>query len=579
MRARVDAPGNTIVVDLALCVGLAWLFGLLASRLRQPVLLGYLLAGVVLGPNVLGVVDGQGGLRAISEIGLALLLFLIGLEIDLKRVAAMGRVLPVATLVQVAGSTAIGVAGCLAAGYALGGGRWDALYLGFGLALSSTVIVVKVLSDRSELDTLPGRLTLGITVLQDLAAILFLGLLPTLDHPGLVPVLLTFVKVGVLVGAALLISRHLLPRLFASIAEIPELVVVGSLAWCLAVAALSEALGLSREMGALVAGMAISTYPYALDVQAKVASLRDLFVTVFFVLLGVGLARPTWPVLGMGLLLVALMLASRALTVFPTLHLLRQGRRAAFLATVGLLPVSEFALVLLSLGVGHGHVTEETAGPMFVAFIVLAALTSYAMPQVDRLFERVRPWLDRTGLRDQAEEARGESAELGGSDIFVLGLFREGSSFLEEVTRHAPSLLPRMTVIDFNPNTYHALRGRPVRTLYGDISQRATLVRAGLPGAKLILCPLTNAVLRGITAERLVRNLRELNPGAVILSVAETEADLVAQRAAGASHVLLPRLQTGAELLAAVQAAENRLLDQLRAVQDDQLAGRAEVVP
>lgn len=575
----MDHAEHGLVFDLALCVGLAWVLGALACRLRQPVILGYLAAGVLLGPNVLGIVEGGGGLHAISEIGLALLLFLIGLEMDLKRVAAMGRVLPLAALAQIVGSAVLGVGACLAAGIALGGGRLDALYLGFGVALSSTVVVVKLLAERSELDTLPGRLTIGILIFQDLAAIIFVGLQPTLLNPGLAPVAVTFFRIALLVAAALLVSRMVLPAVFAAIARLPELVVVGSVAWCFALAATAERLGLSREMGALVAGVAISTYPYALDVEAKVASLRDLFVTVFFVLLGVALARPTWGMAGGALLLAALVAGTRALTVFLPLHLLRQGRRAAFLTSVNLAQVSEFSLVLLSLGVGLGHLDEAAAGPMFLAFILLAAASSYAIPGADALFARARPWLDRLGLRDHAEERRGQSAELGGSDLFVLGLFRDGSTFFEEAARHAPSLLERMTVIDFNPNTYDALRRRPVRTLYGDISQRDTLVHAGIAAAKVIVCPLTNAVLRGITAERLVRNLRALNPEAAIISVAETAADLAAQRAAGATFVLLPRLLAGAELLAAVQAAGQGLLDQKRAEQDARLAGRAEVVP
>ena len=175
--------------------------------------------------------------------------------------------------------------------------RWaaafDALYLCIACALSSTVIIVKVLYEKRELDTLPGRITLGVLVLQDIFAILFLAVQPSLDDLQVSVILLSVGRVGVLVATALVLSRYVLPRLFHQIARRPELILLGALAWCFLIGEIAERLHLSREMGSLVAGVSLSTFPYALDVTAKVTTLRDFFITLFFVALGMTIPIPS----------------------------------------------------------------------------------------------------------------------------------------------------------------------------------------------------------------------------------------------------------------------------------------------
>ena len=261
--------------DIALSMLAAWLLGVVAHLTRQPLILSYLVGGFLVGPLGLKLVHSEQSIHVISELGLILLLFMIGLEIDLKKIVRAGRVIVATAAFQIAVGSLLGVGFFLAVGVPMGGGRWDALYLGVGAALSSTVIIVKVLYDQRELDTLPGRITLGVLVLQDLFVILFLAIQPNLQNLHFGIGLLSAARVAVLVAAALLISRFVLPWLFRRIAQLPELVVVGAVAWCFFVCEAAVLLSLSREMGALVAGIALSTFPYALDVTAKVTSLRD----------------------------------------------------------------------------------------------------------------------------------------------------------------------------------------------------------------------------------------------------------------------------------------------------------------
>src|SRR5215469_18453194 len=279
-------PGQAdLLTNIGLCVSAAAVLAILAHRLRQPPLLAYLIAGVLIGPEIgFGFISEKESIRTVAEIGLILLLFIIGLEMDLKKLLAAGKPVLVAGLLQFPLCVAIGLACYLP--FEFRGSGVGLLYLAVCLALSSTMIVVKLLYDKFELDTLPGRITLGVLVFQDVWAIVVLGVQPNLLDPQIFVLLESLIKGVVLVAVSLIISKVVLPRLFDSVAKVPELVLIGSLAWCFVVSAAADAAGLSREMGALIAGVSISTFPYNLDVVAKVVSIRDFFVTLFFVALG-----------------------------------------------------------------------------------------------------------------------------------------------------------------------------------------------------------------------------------------------------------------------------------------------------
>src|SRR5215470_4805704 len=272
---------HELIGDITFSILFAWGLGLLAQFSRQPSILAYLVAGFVIGPFGTGWVKSQESISIISELGLIFMLFMIGLEIDLKKIVRAGLVILLAGGVQLVGGALLGILFFTAIGMQKGGG-YDALYLSVACALSSTVIIVKVLYEKRELDTLAGRITLGILVLQDIFAILFLAVQPSLANLQVSVILLSIARVGALVATALILSRYVLPRLFHQIARRPELILLGALAWCFLIGEIAEKLHLSREMGSLVAGVSISPFPYALDVTAKVTTLRDFFITLFF---------------------------------------------------------------------------------------------------------------------------------------------------------------------------------------------------------------------------------------------------------------------------------------------------------
>jgi Kef-type K+ transport system membrane component KefB len=357
--------------------------------------------GFLLGPSVLKIVGSAESISAISELGLIFLLFMIGLEIDLKKIASAGRSITLTALVQIFCGAVLGVVFFRLCGFALGGGKWDALYLGIAGALSSTVIIVKLLYDKHELDTLTGRITLGVLVLQDLAAILFLAIQPNLGNLAPQVLLLSLVRVVILVAVALAVSRYLLPVIFRRVARLPELVQVGALAWCFLIGELAERLNLSREMGALVAGVALSTFPYALDVTAKVTTLRDFFVTLYFVGLGMEIPMPTGPLVGWALIFAGFVVATRLMTTFAPLYLMRQGLRMSIIPAINLSQVSEFSLVVLGLGVQAKHLSDPGINGMAaLAFALLAAVSAFGIAHSDGIARSAIPWLKRAGLHD-----------------------------------------------------------------------------------------------------------------------------------------------------------------------------------
>ena len=222
---------NELIRDITLCILFAWGVGLLAHFSRQPLILAYLIAGFFIGPFGMGWVKSQESIAVISELGLIFMLFMIGLEIDLKKIVRAGKVILFAAGGQLIGGCLLGMLFFLGIGLSMGGGHFDALYLCVACALSSTVIIVKVLYEKRELDTLPGRITLGVLVLQDIFAILFLAVQPSLDNLQIGIVLLSIGRVALLVATALVLSRYVLPRLFHQIARRPELILLGALAW------------------------------------------------------------------------------------------------------------------------------------------------------------------------------------------------------------------------------------------------------------------------------------------------------------------------------------------------------------
>lgn len=568
-----------LVNDIAICIMVAWLLAVAAQLLRQPLILAYLVAGFAIGPVGFRLVKDEGSIETISGLGLILLLFMIGLEIDLKKMWSAGRIIIVTAITQIVGCFAFGLLFFWKAGFPLERGKLDALYLAIAAALSSTVIIVKVLYEKRELDTLAGRVTIGVLVLQDLFAILFLAVQPELNAPSVSILAHSLGKVGALVAIAFAASRYVLPQLFRAVARLPELVLVGAVSWCFLVAGLASRLELSREMGALIAGVAISTFPYTLDVTAKVTTLRDFFVTLFFVALGMKIPPPTAEFFKWAALVTVFVFVTRFLTVFPTLYSMRQGHRASLLPAINLSQLSELSLVIMALGLGAGHITQHSIGIAAYAFAVLAVASSYAMAHSETLLRLGSHFLKKFKVKDLDDVTTVFERKGGSPKIFLLGFSWTASSLLEEIERKAPELLTELAIVDFNPVVHHELKRRGVNAIYGDISQRETLSHAGVGEAEIIVCTLPNSVLKGTNNLRMLQGLREINAKGHIIMHADLFEDVPKLYAAGASYVSLPRLIEAVDLFEVIEATREGLIDQKSAELKRELKDRREVIP
>lgn len=530
--------------DIGIAILAATALGLLAHWLKQPTILAYLIAGALIGPQIgFGWIREGASIEIISEIGLVLLLFVIGLEINLKELLASGRQLLVAGVGQFLLCAVLGIVVFGSLGYGLKGNSSEGLYLALLCGLSSTAIVFKLLYDKGELDTLPGRLTLGILVIQDLYAIFILAFQPNLADPSAVPILRAILATMGLLAGGFLVSKYVLKRLYLSIAMAPEMVLAVSAGWCVAVAATAVALGLSKEMGALVAGISISTFPYSIHVTAKVLPLRDFFLTLFFVSLGMKIISPTWAMMGPVAGISAFVVFSRFLSVYPLVMISGGGRRAAFVSSINLAQISEFSLVIASLGVQYGHIGQQTVASIIYALALTAVVSSYGIRFSHPLYLAFNHVMDRIRPQASAEQWRPLATQT--YDIAILGYHRGARAVVETIVRTQPVLLSRILVVDFNPLTLEEIRAKGVCGMFGDISSLETLQLAHLEHAKVVLSTIPDLLLRGIDNLGLVRLCRAVAPHAAIVATANDERHEQRLRAEGATFVVRPHELVG----------------------------------
>lgn len=537
-----------LLLDIGIAILAATALGLLAHWLRQPILLGYLLAGAMVGPKVgFGLIHADESIEIISEIGLVLLLFIIGLELNLKEVLAAGRQLLVAGFGQFLACAAMGLGLFGLLGYSLGGADSEGLYLALVCSLSSTAIVVKLLYDKGELDTLPGRITIGILIIQDIYAIFVLAFQPNFADPSAGPIVKAVLGTVGLLIAGFLASRYLLERIFRSIAKNPEMVLAVSIGWCAAVAGSAMALGLSKEMGALVAGLSIASFPYSIHVTAKTLPLRDFFLTLFFVSLGMKITAPTWSMAGPLALVVGFTVLSRFLSIYPMVALTGGGRRAGFVASLNLAQISEFSLVIASLGVTYGHIGESTVAIIIYAMAVTAVLSSYGIRYSHPLFLL----FDRlTGGRSSTLAGAADAGAAGEPEIVLLGYHRAARALVETLSKDHPECLGRLLVVDFNPVSLNELKARGVRGIFGDIKSMDTLKHAHISHAKVVCSTIPDMLLKGVDNAALVRMCKSLAPHATIVVTADDAAHEQRLRAEGADVVLRPFALAGEHLAA-----------------------------
>jgi len=572
--AALAAGGSIspLVGDLGLCLVAAAVLAIAFVKLKIPAIAALLGAGVLLGPAGLQAIQDRQSIDTIANLGLTLLLFVIGLEVNLKSLLASGRTLVVTGSLQVPLTLAAGCGAFLVlgmSGWALLTGFYPALYLGVACAFSSTLLVVKYLQEHLKVDTMAGRLAVGLLIFQDIWAIVFLALQPSFANPSIAPILMTFLGTVILAALATIVARAVLSHAFHVVARSPELVVTLALGWCFGVGLFGAHLGaiahyagvrfevsVSMEMGALIAGATIATSPYAYEVVSRVVHLRDFFVTLFFVGLGMSIPVPeSASVLVLAAIVAAVAILLRYLLFLPLLYATGLDRRNSVSVSTKLAQVSEFCLVIAYLGSQLGHISGAHVSIVIFAFVITALVTPLLFAASDRLYQRLRPLLDTIGIRSRGVQPEAESAEP--PRLVLLGFHRIGSALLADLERLHADLLPHTLVVDINSRTHEDIRRRGAQVLYGDLASIEVLRHASVDRAEVIVSTVPDELLKGTTNAQLARQLRQLAPGAIIIANCTRVSEVKSIRAAGADHVFRTASEVALGILPAIYAALN----------------------
>ncbi|UOG41505.1 cation:proton antiporter [Leptospira noguchii] len=549
----------SLLNDIALSIIFATFFSHIARITKQPLILGYVAGGLLLGPNLgFSLVINEESIELISEIGLILLLFIIGLEIDLKELARMGKSMFVLGIVQFVFCVLFGL---LFFKWILAGstGRFDLLYFAIALAISSTMIVVKLLHDKFEVSTIAGRLTIGVLVLQDIWAIIFMGVQPNLQNPQILKIAGSLGIGLVLICVSFLISRFFLSKLFHAAASKPELILITSIAWCFLLCGFAEKAGLSKEMGALIAGVSIAAFPYGADVIAKLSGIRDFFITLFFVALGMKIPIPSVQILSISLIAVVFVIFSRVITVATPVYLSGKGLRAGIVTGLNLAQISEFSLVILSLGMGYGHISKELESTVLTSMILASVVSTYIILFNDPISRFILKILNIIGLKEKEDEEDQTESHITGQskrDIVILGYFRIAQGLLEGIEREKPEWLNRILIVDFNPVFRQSLEAKGIRWAYGDLANPETLHHLGIEEAKYVICTISDMILKGTTSRRLLESLKVIchrtQPSIILTTDDVQEAEILVK--SGAAHVIVPGRISGMSLFKEMKA-------------------------
>lgn len=531
---------SEIFMQFAIVLSLASGLGFLLHKLKLPLVVAYLVAGVILSFAALIDTHAIGIFSFLPEIGIAFVLFLIGMELDLREIKALGKPIIASSLGQIIIST---LAGYSIAAY-LGFTQVESIFLGLGLAFSSTVVVIKLLLEKRELASLHGKLSLGILLLEDLVAIVVLMIVSVgssalnLGFQASLPLVTLLLKAIGLFLLTFILSKYVLQRIFDSVAKSVELLFLTAVTWCFLFTSLAVLSGFSVVIGAFLAGVALASSPYHLQIQGKVKPLRDFFVTLFFVYLG---TQAKLDDLFTNLPAV-IIFTLYALFVKPIVFLLVLGtfgfrKHTMFQTALNLSQISEFSLIVLLVGLNMGLVGQGALSVMAAVAVISIISSSIMISYSKKIYRVVNPIIkffehrNKTHFMEPHEEAGLED------HVVVIGAHRVGGPVVNFLRREK---LP-FIVMDFNPHIVEQLREKGVAIIYGDLGDSEILDYFYLEKAKLIISTVTDMDDNEILLEECKR--RKVK--AKIVARALDNAHAEALKALGADYVILPEKVSG----------------------------------
>ncbi|MFH1064204.1 MAG: cation:proton antiporter [Candidatus Woesearchaeota archaeon] len=464
-----------IFFEIGLLVIFAGIGTYLASLIKQPLIPAYILSGVLVG-NAFGLVTNGELISNLSEIGIAFLLFMVGLEMEFKKLKDIGTVSSVAGTLQIAAVFGLGYLVTRLIGFS----KMEAIYLSVVIALSSTMLVIKILSDNMETNTIHGRLAIGILIVQDIFAIVALSYLASVSDVALGFVF--FAKLAAVLIAGAVLSKFVFPHVFSFAAKSREVLLGVSLSVCFMFALVFHSLGLSITIGAFVAGVLLANLPYNLEIVSKVKTLRDFFAILFFTSLGMQLNLGS--VSSMLLPLTALLLlvvVAKPILIYFTLVVLGHKSRTAFITATSLAQISEFSLIIVLQGVAAGAISQNMLTLTILLAVVTMAYTSYFMKFEVKFYHNFIALMRKLGIHVMHHNKVLPLKEA--YDVVLCGYDRIGYSVLNALHAQRKSVV----VVDFNPDIIKRLTALGVPCIYGDAADPEVLDHLDVKQAKMVI--------------------------------------------------------------------------------------------
>lgn len=533
----------TGINELAIAICLAALLGFIAKFFRQPLVVAYLAAGALI--SVFGLLNpiSRSTFETFADLGIMLLLFLVGLELNYNSIRLVGRASLIIGLGQIFFASILG----FAISYLLGFSHLASAYIAVALTFSSTIIIVKLLSDKKDTNSLYGKISIGVLLVQDAVAILILVGLSGVEagNFSIASLVVTLGKAIALFIASLWLGRSIIPKIFDKLANSQELLFLTSLAWVFIVAIAIGKLGFSIEIAGFLAGLALANSNESYQIANKLRPLRDFFILLFFVILGssflfgdfVGLAKPI-------LILSLFVLIGNPLIILILMGMMGHKKRTSFMAGVTVAQISEFSLILAASGLRIGHITQDAVTVITGVGIVTIIASTYLIIHADRIYHAIS-WMLSIFERKKVIDMAMPQDEFQ-KKIVLIGFHRTGKS----IAHHLPD--EDLLVVDFDPQVARDLNSQEFAYIFGDIADPEVYNKAISNKTDVVISTSPDIEDNLILISKLKQ--RRKRPHMIIR--AETEADAKTLYKKGADYVIVPNLSSGYHLGQALISGE-----------------------
>ena len=452
-------------LEFAAILGISVAAGLIGRMLKQPLIVSFIAVGLLVGPYGIDLLRSGDKIYLLSELGIAVLLFAVGLKLDVSLIRSTGKVALYAGLGQVLFTSVFGFLICIWLGFE----PVVSIYIAVALTFSSTIIIVKLLSDKKEIQSLHGQISIGFLIVQDIVVIVAMIVLSAMGTPSETTltneIILVLVKGIGLIILVILLMRYVLTWVSSLMARTPELLVLFALAWAIALAAFSDYLGFSKEVGAFLGGLSLASTPYREVVAGRLTSVRDFLLLFFFIHLG---SQVNVPLLGQqivpAVMLSLFVLIGNPIIVMIILGLMGYRKRTGFLAGLNVAQISEFSLILAALGLSLGQIDEETLGLITLVGLITIGISTYLIMYSHQLYEKVAPALLIFEKKLPSMEVDDEGASQKEFDVIIFGLGMYGNN----IARSLESEGFRVFGVDFDPRALKRWKKKGRAGQYGD---------------------------------------------------------------------------------------------------------------